>query len=100
MLAGLRSAQRFLSAPAFADYVLSHVYPFTQETIDSDETVLETMGNFIQTSWHPVGTLAMSRKGADHGVVDPDLRVKGLKGVRVVDASIMVSPIRLPLYMG
>lgn len=33
----------------------------------------------------------MSPKGADYGVVDPDLKVKGIKGLRIVDASIMVS---------
>jgi len=101
MLVGLRSAQRFLSAPAFADYVLDPVYPFTPQTINNDEAALETTRNFIQTSWHPVGTLAMSRRGAGYGVVDPDLMVKGLKGVRVVDASIMVSAASiLPLFKG
>lgn len=90
-LAGVRAAQRFLSAPAFADYVLQHEYPFTPETIGDDQEVLKTIRNVVSTTWHPVGTLAMSGKGADWGVVDPDLKVKGLKGVRVVDASIMVS---------
>lgn len=33
----------------------------------------------------------MSPKGADYGVVDPDLKVKGIRGLRIVDASVMVS---------
>ncbi|KAJ3520042.1 hypothetical protein NMY22_g12921 [Coprinellus aureogranulatus] len=102
MLAGLRAAQRFLSAPAFADYVLDHAYPFTPETVNSDEVVLNGIKDIVSTSWHPVGTLAMSPKGARWGVVDPDLKIKALKGVRVVDASIMPSlpgaHIQVPVY--
>ena len=37
--------------------------------------------------FHAVGTAAMSRRGDSWGVLDPDLRVKGTKGLRVVDAS-------------
>ena len=36
---------------------------------------------------HGVGTAAMSERGAQWGVLDPDLRVKGTAGLRVVDAS-------------
>ncbi|KAF5348221.1 hypothetical protein D9757_011655 [Collybiopsis confluens] len=42
------------------------------------------------TENHPVGTAAMSFKRADYGVLDPDLTVKGLTGLRVVDASIFL----------
>jgi choline dehydrogenase len=39
--------------------------------------------------WHFVGTAAVSPKGAKYGVVDPDFRVKGAAGLRVVDASVL-----------
>jgi hypothetical protein len=41
----------------------------------------------------------MSPKGADYGVVDPDLKVKGIRGLRVVDASVMVSTIEYVLSL-
>jgi choline dehydrogenase-like flavoprotein len=44
--------------------------------------------NSTLTIWHPVGTCAMLPK-EDNGVVDPKLRVYGVKGLRVVDASVM-----------
>jgi choline dehydrogenase-like flavoprotein len=39
---------------------------------------------------HIVGTAGMSPRGAHYGVVDPDLRVKGIAGLRVIDASVLV----------
>jgi choline dehydrogenase len=41
--------------------------------------------------FHPTGTAAMSPKGAHWGVVDPDLKVKGVEGLRIVDGSVLVS---------
>ena len=55
--------------------------------ISSDAALLEYAGETGQTSWHPIGTCRM---GNDPGaVVDPELRVRGVDGLRVADASIM-----------
>ena len=54
---------------------------------DSDEALAEAAGRIGSTIFHPVGT---ARMGADpHSVVDPSLRVRGVDGLRVVDASVM-----------
>jgi choline dehydrogenase-like flavoprotein len=51
--------------------------------------------NNVQNGAHVVATSSMSAVGASWGVVDPDLRVKGIQGLRIVDASVYV---RLHLY--
>ena len=54
---------------------------------DSDEEILAYIRATMQTIYHPVGTCKM---GVDPlAVVDPELRVRGLEGLRVVDASVM-----------
>jgi choline dehydrogenase len=55
--------------------------------VDSDADLLATIGNIATTIFHPVGTCRMGSH-AD-AVVDSSLRVHGLEGLRVVDASIM-----------
>ena len=42
------------------------------------------------TIFHPVGTASMTPRGASWGVVDPDLVAKGISGLRIVDASVLV----------
>lgn len=50
----------------------------------------EWVVNTTITDWHPVGTCAMGgHRGMEGGVVDKRLRVYGVRGLRVVDASIM-----------
>ena len=54
---------------------------------DDDETLAKAAGDVGTTIFHPVGT---ARMGIDEGsVVDPSMRVRGVEGLRVVDASVM-----------
>ena len=86
---GITAIHKFVSASTFQAYNLSLVYPFTDESTEVE--VEAAIRGVVASNVHPVGTAAMSRKGDKWGVVDPDLRVKGVEGLRVVDASVMVS---------
>ncbi len=55
----------------------------------TDEELIEAAGNVGTTIFHPVGTCKMSRADDPAAVVDPQLRVRGIEGLRVIDASIM-----------
>ena len=85
----IKAAQRFVAAPAWKDYVIAPFGDFANATTDA---LLEDYArkNAI-TVWHPVGSASMSPWNASYGVVNPDLTVKGTKGLRVVDASVLVS---------
>lgn len=87
MREGFRAARRLFSAPAWDGYIIEQVAPAANLTdAELDEFIRD---NSFSAS-HPVGTAAMSAKGARYGVVDPNLLVKGATGLRIVDASIMV----------
>lgn len=90
LVEGYRVAKRFYSAPAWNGYILAPATP------DPDTIPIADYHKFLRestgTTSHACGTAAMSARNAKHGVVDPDLRVKGVKGIRVVDASVFVSP--------
>ncbi len=82
----LNVARDILAQPAFAPYVeKTEAFPGDGVT---DEAVLQ---NYVRakgkTVYHPVGTCRMGHD--DMAVVDPDLKVRGLRGLRVVDNSIM-----------
>ncbi|ESK96771.1 aryl-alcohol oxidase [Moniliophthora roreri MCA 2997] len=83
MKEAIKSARRFVSAPVWSDYVLG---PFINITTDAE--LEQYIRNNATTVWHPVGTAAMTAKSAPFGVVDPDLSVKGVQGLRVIDASV------------
>ncbi|TFK34624.1 aryl-alcohol oxidase-like protein [Crucibulum laeve] len=84
MREGIRSASRFVGANAWSGYIISAVSNAT-----TDEEIDFFIRNNTGSFFHPVGTAAMSPKGAKFGVVDPDLRVKGASCLRVVDASVL-----------
>ena len=84
MIAGLRLAADICGQPAMQPYCAE---PFTFPRGDSDEAMRAHVARTTFAIYHPVGTCRM---GADAGaVVDEQLRVNGLEGLRVVDASVM-----------
>ena len=85
MLDGMRLLRRILEQPAIRPYIASEHLPGAQ--VQSDEDWLAYFRETASTIYHPTCTAKMGT-GAD-AVVDSHLRVKGLEGLRVVDASVM-----------
>ncbi|KAF9460388.1 pyranose dehydrogenase [Collybia nuda] len=83
MREAVRTAQRFVEAPVFKGYLDAELYKGR-----TDEELNEFIQENSSNLHHPVGTAAMSARNAGFGVVDPDLRVKGVSGVRVIDSSV------------
>ncbi|KAF8590339.1 GMC oxidoreductase [Ramaria rubella] len=85
--AAIRSVQRFLTAPAWKGYVLQPFGALANATTDDelDDYIRQNGGSAL----HMVGSAAMSPRDAGYGVVDPDLLVKGVTGLRIIDASVM-----------
>ena len=82
---GIKIARQLAHADAFAKIVGTELAPGLDVT--SDAAITAYIRQAVNTFWHPVGTCKM---GADSmAVVDSELRVHGVKGLRVVDASIM-----------
>lgn len=86
-VAALRFARRMAETRAFGQYVVREVTPGPDAR--SDAELLEAARAISQTIYHPAGTCAMGT-GAN-AVVDERLRAHGLRGLRVVDASVMPS---------
>jgi choline dehydrogenase-like flavoprotein len=57
--------------------------------IDDDEAIRDVLRRRCDTVYHPVGSCRMGSDSAS--VVDPELRVRGVEGLRVIDASVMPS---------
>jgi choline dehydrogenase-like flavoprotein len=84
MVAGFKATRRIMDAPALASRRGRDLFTADVKTDDDIRAVLRAR---VDTVYHPVGTCRM---GVDDGaVVDPQLRVRGIAGLRVVDASIM-----------
>jgi len=84
LLKGVRKMRQILGAPALAKYRKSEVY---MSGAISDAELLQHIRARADTIYHPVGTCKMGTDAM--AVVDPQLRVRGIDGLRVVDASIM-----------
>lgn len=87
MIDGVRRARKILAAPSFSQYQSWEVGPGPEA--QSDEQILAFIRKKAETIYHPVGTCKMGDISDVMTVVDSELQVKGVKGLRVVDASVM-----------
>ncbi len=84
-LEAMRITRRIMTAPSMKDIATDEIAPGIN--IDSDDELLDWVKHNAETTYHPVGTCKM---GSDPmAVVDDQLRVHGMQGLRVADASIM-----------
>jgi choline dehydrogenase-like flavoprotein len=84
MVRGVRMAETILSQPTFRD--LGATAPGTM-SLTNEDAIVDSIRRRSGTIYHPVGTCRMGSD--DASVVDPELRVRGIRGLRIADASIM-----------
>jgi choline dehydrogenase len=87
LVAGLRIARDIAAQPALSDYVDFEMQP--GKDIQTDDELLAYARATGSTVYHPIGTCRMGPDNDQMAVVDDHLRVRGLDGLRVIDASIM-----------
>jgi choline dehydrogenase len=85
MLAGYRIARQIAATEPFRSLIVEQVRPSPELT--SDEDIAAYIRKAGSTVYHPCGTCRMGED--DRAVVDSNLRVRGIEGLRVVDASVM-----------
>lgn len=86
MVRGLKIARNIIRQPSMSSIIEQELLPSSQKEV-SDEVLIEHIRKYAKTVYHPVGTCKM---GTDEdAVVDPKLKVHGIEGLRICDASIM-----------
>ena len=85
IVAVLKLTRKIAAHPALARYIVRETRPGPQ--VATDDELLDYARRTAQTCWHPSGTCKMG--SGDDSVVDPELRVRGVGGLRVIDASVI-----------
>ena len=83
--AGMRLVDKLFASPALAKFVVGHNFPPAGEHTDDELDAL--IRAYSGVGFHPVGSCRMG--GDKESVLDPQLRVRGVGGLRVIDASVM-----------
>ena len=84
MIAGMRLAQKIAGTDPLKRKVIKALKP--GDDLETDEDYLDHLRSRVELIYHPVGTCRIGKD--DDAVVDPELRVRGLEGLRVCDASV------------
>jgi choline dehydrogenase len=87
MLEAVSLSRRVLAQPAFDAFRGEELFPGAQVT--DTAALVDFIRRKAESIYHPVGTCRMGAADDDDAVVDPQLRVRGVEGLRVVDASVM-----------
>ena len=87
IVGGIKLARRLLGTPELAEYYAGEEVPGAE--VRSDDELLDFARRRGTTAFHVMGTCRMGPRSDPANVVDDELRVHGLEGLRVVDASIM-----------
>ncbi|RDW88595.1 alcohol oxidase-4 [Coleophoma cylindrospora] len=86
IVAGLKAAREVAKQAPFRDWIKKEVAPGPK--VQTDEELSEYGRRVAHTVYHPAGTTKMGAANDEMAVVDPELRVRGLKGLRVADAGV------------
>lgn len=86
---GVKLGRKIASANSFSSYRGSELLP--GPSVVTDDEITRYVKEIVELIYHPVGTCAM---GGDEAVVDTELQVRGVKNLRVVDASVMPKIVR------
>ncbi|HTX05310.1 MAG TPA: choline dehydrogenase [Steroidobacteraceae bacterium] len=89
MRACVRLTREIFAQPAFAPYRGREIQP--GESVQTDEQIDEFVRQHVESAYHPSCSCKMGRRDDPMAVVDPEARVIGVEGLRVVDSSIMPS---------
>ncbi|WP_179504179.1 MULTISPECIES: GMC family oxidoreductase N-terminal domain-containing protein [unclassified Sphingomonas] len=87
LIAGFREARRIFAQPALAPMTGAEIEPGAHA--QSDAQIEAELRKIVNTAYHPTGTCKMGPDSDPMAVVDDRLRVRGVSGLRVVDASVM-----------
>jgi choline dehydrogenase len=95
LMNGVRAAWRVVRSAPFAP-MAARTFLWTERMVEDDTLLRRAVANFVTPTWHAAGTARMGPAGDDGAVVDERLRVYGVTGLRVADASVMPSIVRAP----
>lgn len=97
LVEGIRLARHVAAQPALAPWAARELAP--GPAAQSDEALARYARSTSNTVYHPAGTCRMGAATGDDAVVDPTLRVRGVEGLRVADASVFPTMIGVNLCM-
>src|SRR5690606_40217968 len=87
MVKGIRLAREIVAQSALQDWAGAELYPGPD--VQTDDEIADYVRRTHNTVYHPTGSVRMGAPDDDSSPLDPRLRVKGVTGLRVADASVM-----------